>query len=71
MNFSGTKCSISQKQLVSGCYPSKQIHVFYMCLTRALEMSISSRTRDSVNPISSVSHVILTQVSTQIFACKN
>ena len=31
---------------------------------------ISSRTRDSVDPISSVSHVILTQVSTRVFAYK-
>ena len=41
--------------------PSKQIQVFYTCLKRAVEMSITSFdpvyiTQDSVDPISSVSH---------------
>ena len=42
---------------------------------QTLEMSIlsfiSSRTRDSVDPISSVSQMILTRVSPRVFACKN
>ena len=43
------------------------LHMPKRCQSRVL---ISSRTQDSVDPISSVSHVILTQVSTGVFVRK-